>query len=585
MANRAQQMALALVPKFSASVGLPSAALLSYYIGLDHVNGKANPMLRALWAVSVYELLDALAWFVSTWAAPRGTDWVLWASGTQASCSWQGFYLQFVIGAPLSNCAMAFYFYMVVLHQKTPHDLKRIERFLLTGIFAYAFGSAILLLVMDQYNPIGAVCYAQGSPPLCGNSVYTPNPDVPCERGDWAWVYGMVLFYIPLWICYLSILYFNSVIYWHIRSTPQASWFATQSLLYGLAFGITWAPSTMWSAWQWNDGGSFWLDLASTIFEPLAGFWNLCIFLQNRPKTRQELKQWLCYCHCCCWNNTNSSDSTATSAKKPESNDRSKSSSLSSSPSVIIRNQERDDNDDDEEVMSDEPRAPRGVLKPGKSPTSASAQQQQPEQYPQQLSCGKTTTKTSSRLKHSSTGNSHGTATSTTPSPPPESVATATRRSSSDSRRSSTGGGGSSRIAPEQEPTEVPASGVVGVTTLEQCYYSAAAAAAIANPIGQTIPGAVLGANHDGSNIVLVALDGRPRRAHYHNKHKTSTTTTTPAEASSSSVAASPPQAPPSPPNKKNNSNTNDDSLPKHLSNKNPRYEMTERKYNSPDRS
>ncbi|KAL7573588.1 hypothetical protein ACA910_008723 [Epithemia clementina (nom. ined.)] len=295
MANTAEQTALALAPKFSAGLGLPCGVLLSLYIWRDQLSHKGNPMLRALLSVSFYEILDAMAWFLSTWAAPRETQWV-WASGTQASCSLQGFFLQFVIGAPLSSCAMAFYFYLVVIHDKTQQDLARIERFILGGIFLYALTTSIVLLVLGQYNPIGAVCWVQGSPPLCGNSVYIANMDVPCDRGDWAWVYGMVLFYIPVWICYLCIIYCNFSIYWQIRSTPEGKWFALQSFYYGLAFCITWAPSTVWSALQWSNGGSFWLDLASAIFEPLAGFWNLTIFLRNRPKIRKELKNILCCC-------------------------------------------------------------------------------------------------------------------------------------------------------------------------------------------------------------------------------------------------------------------------------------------------
>ena len=299
MSNNTEQTVLALVPKFSGGLGLPSGMILSYYIWRDQRNGKGNPMLRALLSVSFYEMLDAMAWFLSTWAAPRETEWV-WASGTQASCSFQGFWLQFVIGAPLSSCALAFYFYLVVIHDKTPQDLANVEVIFLSCIFGYALLTSILMLLLEQYNHIGAVCWAQGSPPLCGNSVYNANPDIPCDRGDWAWVYGMVLFYIPVWICYVVIFFCNVSIYLKIRHTPEGAWFAKQSFLYGLAFCVTWAPSTVWSILHWKDGGSFWLDLASTIFEPLAGFWNLSIFLHNRPKTRRQLVHTIQSTLCCC---------------------------------------------------------------------------------------------------------------------------------------------------------------------------------------------------------------------------------------------------------------------------------------------
>ena len=204
-----------------------------------------------------------------------------------------------MIGAPLSSCALAYYFYLVVIHEQTREDLAKVEFRFLASIFAYSIVTSGFMLFLGMYNHIGAVCWVQGSPPLCGNSVYHPNPDISCDRGDWAWVYGMILFYIPVWICYITIIYINISIYLKIRNTSQGTWYAKQSFYYGLAFCVTWAPSTIWSALQWNDGGSFWIDLASAIFEPLTGFWNLLIFLNNRPKTRERLWKVLLSClHC-----------------------------------------------------------------------------------------------------------------------------------------------------------------------------------------------------------------------------------------------------------------------------------------------
>ena len=64
---------------------------------------------------------------------------------------------------------------------------------------------------------------------------------------------------------------------------------------YFLAFCVTWAPSTIWSAKHYKSGGSFRLDLVAAICEPLAGFWNLLIFLSNRPKLRRKI---MGYCLC-----------------------------------------------------------------------------------------------------------------------------------------------------------------------------------------------------------------------------------------------------------------------------------------------
>ena len=283
-----QEKILALVPKFTAGMGLPCELTLIFLIVGDHQKKRANPMLRALAGISFFGFCDALGWFMSTWATPAGSFAL--AAGTITSCNFQGFLLQFVIGAPMYNCALAYFFYEVIVNDRSADSLLRLEKYIHAAIISYATITAFLLLGLEQYNSLGAVCWVQGYPSGCGNSVYSPSPDaVPCERGHYAWVYGMVLFYIPLWICIVFIIYFNVSIWFRLRHTTEATWFATQSTLYAVAFVAVWAPSTTWSAVGWNNGGGFGLDFASAFCEPLAGVWNLSIFLRNRHALRARI--------------------------------------------------------------------------------------------------------------------------------------------------------------------------------------------------------------------------------------------------------------------------------------------------------
>jgi hypothetical protein len=286
-----QERILAIVPKCTASLGMPAAVILIIEIIADHKKGKGNPILRAIGLMALFELLDAFGWFLSTWAVPEGSFAL--AAGSQASCSFQGFLLQFIIGAPLCNLALALYFFLVLQYDKCAEDLVKHERCLHSVIVMYATVTSLLLLALGQYNHIGAVCWVNGSPAGCDNSAFVPGEEA-CDRGNWAWVYGMVLFYIPLWLCIVGVLILNVVNYHRLLDNGEASWYATQSALYALAFFVTWAPSTTWSAMHWNSGGSFWVDLLAGICEPLAAFWNLLIFLRNRPKSRAKILNWLC---------------------------------------------------------------------------------------------------------------------------------------------------------------------------------------------------------------------------------------------------------------------------------------------------
>lgn len=294
-----QEQLLAVVPKFSGAIGMPSNLLLMSEIVLAHTTSHSgNPILRSLAGVAFFLGLDAFGWFLSTWAVPEGD--FAFSAGNLRTCEFQGFLLQVVIGAPLFCGSMAFYFWLIVCRRKSPEQLLRFERIIAPTIVLYAFGSAFFLLYKDMYNHVGAVCWVIGSPPGCENSSYHASEE-PCERGNWSWLYGMVMFYIPLWICIVFIGMFNLNIVWELNKggdREDARWFAVQSFLYALAFVVTWAPSTTWSGLHWKlDGGSFAVDLLAAFIEPMGGFWNLLIFLRNRPHSRSRIARLLC-CEC-----------------------------------------------------------------------------------------------------------------------------------------------------------------------------------------------------------------------------------------------------------------------------------------------
>jgi hypothetical protein len=297
-----QEQLLALVPKFTAAVGFPSCILLMSEVILAHQKSKngGNPMIRSLAFAAFFQSLDALGWFLSTWAVPAGS--FAFAAGNTQTCDFQGFLLQVVIGAPLFTLAMAWYFWLIVFCGKTASELLVYERWVSPIIVMYAFGSAFALLFLEMYNQIGAVCWIQGSPSGCGNSTFKGSDEESCDRGDWSWLYGMITFYMLLWICLVFTLFFNVSNYIRLRGDDdkeEASWFATQSFMYALAFFVTWAPSTIWSGLQWTaEGGNFWVDLMAGIFEPLGGFWNLLIFLHSRPASSRRIMRLLCF-ECC----------------------------------------------------------------------------------------------------------------------------------------------------------------------------------------------------------------------------------------------------------------------------------------------
>jgi len=304
-----QQLALAVTPKVTSALSIPCSLFIIYEAWCDYRQGRSNAIQRSVVGMSVVDVLASSGWFLSTWFVPAGTFAL--SAGNQATCNVQGFLLQLAIGAPLYNCSLALYYLLVIKFNWSNEMLRRVEIWTHVAILSFSIGTSIALLPLHQYNHIGAVCWVIGSPAECGNSSYQPS-DVPCDRGDWAWIYGLALFYGPLWVCILACITSMVVIYAEVRKTHRrlrrysvspgrgnhslrrsatdTSLVATQAILYSLSFFITWTPSTAWSIAHWFNVKHFWLDMASAFCEPLQGFWNCLIFLRRRPSSQEKIR-------------------------------------------------------------------------------------------------------------------------------------------------------------------------------------------------------------------------------------------------------------------------------------------------------
>lgn len=285
--------------------------MLIYEVWIDHRTGAGSSAIqRALVGMSCIDILASTGWFLSTWAVPEGS--FAFSRGNRATCTYQGFLLQLAVGAPLYNCSLALYYLLIIKYNWTEEMLAGIERRVHAVVLTFSVGTSIALIPLEQYNHIGAVCWIIGDPRDCGNSSFQSS-DVPCERGNHAWLYGLALFYGPLWVCICACVSSMVFIYQEVKKTHariqrwnrgqgdamitlrrsaarDRSRVAAQAALYCLSFLVTWMPSTLWSIAHWFLWNTFWLDLAAAFFEPLQGFWNLLVFARQRPWTKRKIK-------------------------------------------------------------------------------------------------------------------------------------------------------------------------------------------------------------------------------------------------------------------------------------------------------
>ena len=298
-----QFVALAIVPKITASISIPCQCWIIKQVIVDHRENRGKATSRALFGMGCVDVCATFGWFLSTWAAPAGTPGVPFASGTTGTYSFQGFLLQLAIGAPMYNCLLSLFYLLTIRYGWSEKRLRNIDPLLNAIILIFAVGTSIALLPLGLYNHIGAVCWVMGLPQGCGNSNYQPG-DEPCERGDFAWLYGVSLFYGPLWCCIVFTSFAMTMIYRKVKRTEDRSstynigssyntrskevWI--QALLYTASFYITWLPSTLWSITQWFGVPMFWLDILATICEPSQGLLNLLVFIRPRKDLRMQLR-------------------------------------------------------------------------------------------------------------------------------------------------------------------------------------------------------------------------------------------------------------------------------------------------------
>jgi hypothetical protein len=152
-----QQRALAIVPKFTASLSIPCSMAIIYEVISDRRKGRGtNSVQRVLVGMSVVDILASSAWFLSTWAVPTDSGWP-YAAGNRASCNYQGFLLQIAIGAPLYNSSLALFYILIIKLRWSDEQIWRMERWVHSFILTFTVGTSFLLLSLGQYNQIGAV--------------------------------------------------------------------------------------------------------------------------------------------------------------------------------------------------------------------------------------------------------------------------------------------------------------------------------------------------------------------------------------------------------------------------------------------
>jgi hypothetical protein len=208
----AQQIALAIVPKVTASLSILAESWIVVEVSMCPYK-RHQVYHRLLLGFALTDLLQTIWFFASTWPIPRGTTFVYGNVGNQASCTAQGFFIQLGEAVPFYFCSLIIYYYLAIRLGLQEKAIRvHWEKYLHIVPVGFAFGSAMAGLFLGLYNTAGSWCWIAPLPWNC-----LRDPDVHCVRGQHAKSFQFVFSFVPMWVCALVVLLCLARIYACVR--------------------------------------------------------------------------------------------------------------------------------------------------------------------------------------------------------------------------------------------------------------------------------------------------------------------------------------------------------------------------------
>mmetsp|Transcript_30894 Transcript_30894/g.55983 ORF Transcript_30894/g.55983 Transcript_30894/m.55983 type:complete len:333 (+) Transcript_30894:115-1113(+) len=201
----AQKKALAIIPHVTGALSVVGSCSILYDILSDRNQKLKRPYYRILLGMSCADAITSLWLGLSTWPIPLGTEGVYGAVGTTASCTAQGFFIQLMVLSPIYNLNLSVYYLLLSKYQLTEEYIaKRYEKYMHAAAIIIGFGFAILGLPLTLYNNANLWCWIAAYPSSCEDNS-GDHGDVPCTRGQNAWLFRWLIFYGPIWLIILAV--------------------------------------------------------------------------------------------------------------------------------------------------------------------------------------------------------------------------------------------------------------------------------------------------------------------------------------------------------------------------------------------
>ena len=311
--THSELVVFALIPKCSNFLSILGALHVIQDVLLDP-SKRSKTHCRLMVSLNSICLFHATAGFFATWPAPADEP-VLWASGSTATCTTQGFFMQLGIGTIVQTTALSCCCHLVLVCQWPDGRIQRLEQCAHGTGWLFGLGTALVGLKLKLYNNANLWCWISSLPQSCEGGNSPSGGQGACTRGQNAWLYRLVLFCGPVVVGIVLNTMIMTRVVWYVRSaenrtqkhryngsvsgsnkpktksqrsnnslSSQVFW---QSVHYCSVFYMTWFfPILMRTLETITGKAPAWTIIGFCIFGPLYGFLTFLVYI--RPRCHQS---------------------------------------------------------------------------------------------------------------------------------------------------------------------------------------------------------------------------------------------------------------------------------------------------------
>ncbi len=253
---------------------------------------RSNKQQRIVCAMSCIDVLVSSVWFFTNLFIPSFVEEFQWTTGNEASCTAQGFIVQFSISSVIYNAALSYYYVLIIKFNYRAPQLAKIEKWFHLVPLLFGISTAVVAFCLRVYNFATWDCWI--APPygeVEGSAVTVPR------ILQWCFFFG------PLWIAIFFSASNMVSVYTKVKqvelecarsnisrerqlmNVENTKSVATQGRLYVAAFIVTWIFPTIARVIQVCGGTvPLWIIVCSGTFIPSQGIFNALVYFRLRFK-------------------------------------------------------------------------------------------------------------------------------------------------------------------------------------------------------------------------------------------------------------------------------------------------------------